>query len=278
MPTNLSERTKSILHPFVLLFIVLITWYVRLQVWYGLKFVETVFALLVTSYIAVLFIAVAFLKKDSHQSLKTILRTGKNRLFIYGVAFSILHQLLLVAFGLATHGTVEVTEWLGLKGYESYAVYSLPLAFMLYLAFVTIGAFVEEVAYRGYVQSRITKGYGVLLGIVFASVIFSLQHIHIFNVRWISHFLESQLLLVFLFGLFTGYFFYRTKQSLKGVIAFHITTNIFDVALPVQISYLSPLAFPATILLSFAVLFLTLKLSISWRLLGPPHPSVYSPK
>lgn len=260
---NLSERTKSILYPFVLLFFVLVTWYVRSQVWYGLNSVETVFALLVTSYVVVLFIAVAFLKKDSHQSLKVILRSGKNVLFIYGVALSVLFQVLLVAFGLATGGTVEVTEWLSLKGYESYAVYSLPLAFTLYLAFAAIGAFVEEAAYRGYVQSRITKEYSALLGIVFASVIFSLQHIHVFDARWISHFVESQLLYVFLFGLFTGYFFYRTKMSLKGVIAFHVAMNIFNVALPVQFSYLSPLAFPVTILLSFAVLFLTLKLCIS---------------
>jgi len=260
---NLSERAKSILYPFVLLFIVLVTWYVRSQVWYGLKLVETVFVLLATSYIAVLFFAVAFLKKDSHQSLKEILRTGKNGLFIYGVALSIIFQILLVAFGLAIGGTVEVTEWLSLKAYENYTVHSLPMASVLYLAFATIGAFVEEVAYRGYVQSRITKEYGALLGIVFASVIFSLQHVHIFDARWISHFVESQLLYVFLFGLCTGYFFYRTKQSLKGVVAFHVTSNVFNVVLPIQLSYLSPLAFPATVLLSFAVLFLTLKLCIS---------------
>jgi len=260
MVMNLSERTKSILYPFVLLFVVLVTWYVRSQVWYGLKSVEIVFALLVSSYVVVLFIAIAFLKKDLHQSVKAVLRTGKNVLFIYGVVLSILFQVLFVVFCLATGGTVEVTEWFSLEGYENYAVYSLSLAFTLYLAFVIVGAFAEEVAYRGYVQSRVTKEYGALVGIAFSSVIFTLQHIHIFDARWISRFVESQLLHVFLFGLFAAYFFFRTKLSLKGVIAFHITMNIFNVTLPIKLSYLHPLAFPATNLVTFAVLFLALKL------------------
>jgi len=263
MVMNRSERSKSILHPFVLLFVVLVTWYVRSQVWYGLKSVEIVFAMLVMSYVVVLFIAIAFLKRDSHQSVKAVLRTGKNVLFIYGVALSILFQVLFVVFCLATGGAAEVTEWFSLKGYENYAVYSLSLAFTLYLAFAVVGAFVEEVTYRGYVQSRVTKEHGALVGIAFSSVIFTLQHIHVFDARWISQFIESQLLYVFLFGLFTAYFFFRTKLSLKGVIAFHVTMNIFNVALPLKLSYLSPLTFPATNLLSFAVLFLTLKLLIS---------------
>ena len=257
---NLSERQKSVLYPFVLLFVVLVTWYVRSQVWYGLKLVEIVFALLFSSYVIVLFIAIAFLKRDLHQSVMAMLRTGKNVLFIYGVALSILFQVLFVVFCLATGGTAEVAEWFSLEGYENYAVYSLSLAFMLYLAFVIVGAFAEEVAYRGYVQSRVTKEYGALVGIALSSVIFTLQHIHIFDARWITQFVESQLLHVFLFGLFTAYFFFRTKLSLKGVIAFHIAMNIFNVALPVKLSYLYPLAFPAANLLSFAVLFLALKL------------------
>ena len=260
---NLSERAKSILHPFGLLSIVYVVWYGRAQVWYGLKSFETVFALLIASYVFVLFIALAFLKIDLHQTLKAMLRTGDNALYIYGAILAVSFHVLIVAFGFATGGTVEVTEWLSLKSYERYAVHSLPLALTLYLAFASIGAFVEEVAYRGYVQSRMAKEYGELLGIVFASVIFSLQHIHIFSVRWISQFLESQLFYVFLFGLFIGYFFCRTGQSLKGVAAFHIVSNIFNVAFPVQISYSSPLVFPIAVLFSFAVLFLILKLYIS---------------
>jgi membrane protease YdiL (CAAX protease family) len=263
MVMNLSERTKSILYPSVLLFAVLVTWYVRSQVWFGLESVEIVFALLVSSYVVLLFIAIAFLKKDLHQSVKAMLRTGKNVLFIYGVVLSVLFQVLSVVFCLATGGTVKVVEWFSLEGYENYAVYSLPLAFTLYLTFAIFGAFVEEVTYRGYVQSRVTKEHGALVGIAFSSVIFTLQHFHIFDARWISRFVESQLLHVFLFGLFAAYFFFKTKLSLKGVIAFHIAINIFDVALPVKLSYLYPLAFPATNLLSFAVLFLALKLLTS---------------
>ena len=66
--------------------------------------------------------------------------------YSFSMALFIIFQILLVAFGLAIGGTVEVTEWLSLKAYENYVVYSLPLASVLYLAFATIGAFVEEVA------------------------------------------------------------------------------------------------------------------------------------
>jgi membrane protease YdiL (CAAX protease family) len=228
-----------------------------------LKSVETVFILLITSYILVLFLALAFLKLDKHQSLRETLRTGNNTLYLYGAILAISFHILLIVFGLVIGGTLEVTEWFSLKGYERYAVSSLPLAFILYLAFASIGAFVEEVAYRGYVQSRIANEQGELLGIVFSSVIFSLQHIHVFSVRWISQFLVSQLLYVFLFGLFIGYFFYRTKHSLKGVIAFHVIGNIFNVAFPVQISYSSPIVLPIVVFSIYAILSLILKQYIS---------------
>ena len=115
---NLSKRTKSILHPFGLLSIVYVVWYGRAQVWYGFKSFETVFALLIASYVFVLFIALAFLKIDLHQSLKVMLRTGDNALYIYGAILAVSYHVLIVAFGFATGGTVEVTEWLSLKGYE----------------------------------------------------------------------------------------------------------------------------------------------------------------
>ena len=62
------------------------------------------------------------------------------------------------------------------------------------------GGFAEEVAYRGYVQTRVSKRYGVLIGIVVSTLFFSLQHIHVFQTGWILQFAQGQLLHVVLFG------------------------------------------------------------------------------
>jgi membrane protease YdiL (CAAX protease family) len=121
------------------------------------------------------------------------------------------------------------------------------------------GAFAEEVAYRGYVQARVYSKYGMLIGIIASTVFFSLQHIHIFELGWISQFVENQLLHVVLFGIFTGYLFHRSKANLWSVVVFHVFLNVYAVCVPVIVTHSFGYAFYVAEIVSFAVMILLLK-------------------
>jgi membrane protease YdiL (CAAX protease family) len=100
---------------------------------------------------------------------------------LVGLFFALIHFGLWYLIGFVLGSRFEFTSFPSLSGYEGYAVYSLPLAFALYLTFSIFGAFAEEVAYRGYVQTRIASGYGYVVGITVATLFFSFQHIHVFQ-------------------------------------------------------------------------------------------------
>ena len=72
---------------------------------------------------------------------------------LMGLLFTLLYLGLwyLISSGLGSR--IEFASFPSFLGFENYAVYSIPLAFGLYLAFAVFGAFAEEVAYRGYVQN-----------------------------------------------------------------------------------------------------------------------------
>lgn len=72
------------------------------------------------------------------------------------------------------------------------------------------------------------------MGILCASLIFSLQHIHIFSLSWIARFFQTQFIYVFCFGIFIGYLFIKSSEDLWSVFTFHASMNIFNVSLPVN--------------------------------------------
>jgi membrane protease YdiL (CAAX protease family) len=141
--------------------------------------------MLILSYFAVLLLALFFLKKDMKKSLSNVFMTSSHRTVAVGLAFALLFQGLWFLTSFFIGSRFEFVSFPSLKGYENYAVYSLPLGFMLYLVFAVFGAFAEEVAYRGYIQSRISIEYGYVAGILVATLLFSLQHVHIFELNWV---------------------------------------------------------------------------------------------
>ncbi len=146
-----------------------------------------------------------------------------------------------------------------LRGYESYAVFSLPLAFILYLAFSVFGAFAEEVAYRGYVQTRISSRYGYVVGIFGAATFFSLQHIHIFQPSWIVEFFQTQFVYVFFFGIFPGFLFFKSKEKIWSAFAFHAVINIFSVSVPLVVTAAFPFANQLATIVGFILIIAILK-------------------
>jgi membrane protease YdiL (CAAX protease family) len=224
----------------VLLIISYVIYFVRYPIW-GWA-VEPVFAVLISSYAAVLVVALVLLKKDLKKSLTSVFRFHGSRLVLVGLALAFLFQGLWYGITMTLGAKLTFSSFPSLRGYELYPFNSLPLAFALYLAFSTFGAFAEEITYRGYVQTRISAKYGIIVGILVSTLFFSLQHIHIFQLPWIENFFQGQFINVMFGGIVAGYFFFKTKGDIWSVFAFHALGNLFSIFLPIQIIYSFPYA------------------------------------
>jgi len=153
-----------------------------------------------------------------------------------GIIFGLIYLGLWYSIGFLLGSKFEFTSSTILRDYETYTFYSLPFAFVLYLGFSVFGAFAEEAAYRGYVQTRISSKYGTVLGIFIATLFFSFQHIHVFQVSWIIQFFQTQFFHVFLFSIFSGYLFLKSKENIWSVFAMHGFTNAFSVTVPILVT------------------------------------------
>jgi membrane protease YdiL (CAAX protease family) len=170
-----------------------------------------------------------------------------------GIVFAVLYLGIWYLISFATGNRFEFTSFPSLNGYDNYSVYLLPLAFALQLVFTVFGAFAEEVAYRGYVQTRVSSKYGLIVGISTATLFFSLQHIHIFQLGWIENFFQTQFVHVILFGIFVGYLFFKSKENIWSVFSFHALINIFNVSVPIVVTASFPFASQLVDIPSFVI-------------------------
>ena len=263
--TSMNSRRgwRVFLGPLLLLVVSYVIYFVRYPIW-GWT-LEPIFAVLILSYLVILVLALVLLKKDLKKSLSTVFRFHGLQLVLIGVGLAFLFQALWYGITIATGAKLEFSTFPMLRGYELYSYYSLPLAFVLYAVFSTFGAFAEEVAYRGYVQTRISAGYGVVAGILVSAAFFSLQHIHVFQLPWIERFFQGQFINVMLGGVVGGYFFYKTKGDIWSIFAFHALGNLFSILLPIQITFTSPYAYWISTITSYIAIFLVLRYLPLWN-------------
>ena len=161
------------LGPFLFLVSVYLVWFARYPMWRSFGYAEPLFLMLILSYFVVLLLSTLFLKKDAKKSLSTILKTHGCRYCLIDIVFACVFQAIWFLFSLMIGGSLVGLPFPSLKGYENYAVYSVVSGFALYLVFAVFGAFVEEVAFRGYVQSRIASRYGNIMCVFVSSLFFS---------------------------------------------------------------------------------------------------------
>jgi len=217
--------------------------------------------MLILSYFVVLLFSIFFLKKEAKKSLSEVLKVRNYKLILVGMVFAFLFQAIWFLASLGIGGHLEFFSFPSLRGYESYAIWSsILLAFALYVAFAVFGAFVEEVTFRGYVQSRIASRYNHILGVFIASLLFSLEHIHIFQLNWIEKFFQTQFIYVLCFGIFVGYLFFKSKEDVWSVFAFHALMNLFNISLPIKVTFTFPIATQLVTVMSFILMILILRL------------------
>ena len=255
---SLEKGWKVVLGSFLLLIVTFLIYYVRYPMW-NFSFIEPIFAISFLSYLGVFLFAVVLLKKDSKKSLSDVFKNKGSLTILIGLLFALLYLGLWYLISYALGSKIEFGSFGNLRGFENYAVYSLPLALSLYLAFSVFGAFTEEVAYRGYVLTRISSRYGYVIGIMVSALFFSFQHIHIFQVNWLTQFFQSQFLHVILFGIFTGYLYFKSKENIWSVFSFHVLLNIFSVTVPIIVTQNFQLAYYVAEITSFFVMILLLR-------------------
>jgi membrane protease YdiL (CAAX protease family) len=203
--------------------------------WQHFSTIEPIFGILMLSYLTVVIVAVFLLKKDSKRSLSKVFANSSPSMIIVGMIFAFIYLGVWYLISFLLGSEFEFTSSTILRDYEAYTISSFPLAFALYLGFSVFGAFAEEVAYRGYVQTRISSRYGYVVGILVAALFFSLAHIHVFQAGWIVRFFQTQFFHVFLFGIFCGYLFFESKENIWCVFSMHALTNAFSVSVPIVV-------------------------------------------
>jgi membrane protease YdiL (CAAX protease family) len=251
---------RGLLCPFLLLILIYLIWFVRYLVWGLFEFLELLFLMLIISYLVVLLLSIFFLKKDAKRSFSEVFRVRSFGVISIALVFAFVFQAVWFTMSLTMGGDLDLLSFPSLRGYEGYAVYSIPSAFMLYIAFSVFGAFVEEVTFRGYVQSRIASRHGQVISVVIASLLFSLQHIHVFQLGWIEEFFQTQFIYVLCFGVFVGYLFFKSEEDVWSVFAFHGLMNFFNVSLPIEVTYSFPFAMQVVTIASFSFMILLLRL------------------
>ena len=256
---NSEKAWRVLLGSILLLLISYLIYFVRYPMWQFFSILEPIFAIMFLSYFIIFTVALILLRKDSRKNLSDVFKNNSNFMILSGLLFGLLYLGLyyIISFGLGS--SFEFGSFPNLRGYEDYSFYSVVSVFALYLLFSVFGGFAEEVAYRGYVQTRFSEKYGALIGIIASTLFFSLQHIHVFQASWVLQFVQSQLLHVILFGIFTGYLFYRCGENIWSVVAFHVLLNAFAVSVPIIVSDASPFTFYVAEVVSFIVMIMILK-------------------
>lgn len=232
-----QENGRSVLlGSFIILIISYFIYFIRYPMWQYFTAIEPIFGMLILSYLTVLIVALFLLKKDLKTSLSKVFKNSSHSMIIVGMIFALIYLGLWYLISFLLGSKFEFTSSTILRDYETYTFYSLPLAFTLYLGFSVFGAFAEEVAYRGYVQTRISSRYGYVAGILVSTLFFSFQHIHVFQASWLMQFFRTQFLHVMLFGFFVGHLFFKSKKNIWSVFSFHAILNIFSVSVPIVVT------------------------------------------
>jgi hypothetical protein len=245
---------------FVLLVVSYFIYFVRYPMWQSfVSSLETIFGLMILSYFIILAVALFLLKKDSKKTLFSVFKNKGTFMIFVGLAFGLLYLGLWYSISLLLGSHIGFTSFPSLTGYEGYAFFSLASVFAIYLVFSIFGAFAEEVAYRGYVQTRITSSYGYVVGIIVSALFFSFQHIQFFQTSWLIQFFQTQFIHVMLFGIFAGYLFLTSNENLWSVFSFHASINIFSVSVPIVVTPNFWFAFYVAEIVSFTAMILLLR-------------------
>ncbi len=176
-----------------------------------LQAVTSIFGGVALALVAWLFLTRVDKEKASLQAFGMGISEDTVRRFLTGLMQS-------MAFSLLIYGIVLLMNVVGLISYGDIN----SLGFITPFILLTVGSlaisFGEEILFRGYVQTMLTKKYGIVLALPLASLFFTIYQVSSSLLE--GHIYPLNLLAIFVYGLILGYLFYATR-SLWACGAFH---------------------------------------------------------
>ena len=133
----------------------------------------------------------------------------------YAIIF--VHNLLLLAFGIAPQGEI-LTEFFGHEYFGT-----------LVFVGVIVAPLVEEIFFRGFVFSGLRQKYNWKVATFLSSALFAIAHL-----QWVA------LIPTFLMGVVLSYLFHRSKSILPGIIL-HLIVNSFAFGMVYLASFMETL-------------------------------------
>ena len=177
-----------------------------------------------TFYIIMLAILLFFIYCIDHSSLKSIgfskVKRWKTHIIV-GVSFAFLARFLEIGLGVLVGGDIVVS---------SYSSLFVIVFFIVSTFFVGLS---EEGVFRGYIQRKLTDTWKFLPALLFTSILFRIYHKNFFTTSLTDVVLAS--LPTPSFGMFAGYFYYKSRRSLLGPIALHMFYDLFGTIVPLGV-------------------------------------------
>jgi len=203
-------------------------------------------------YILMFAVLLFFVRYINHSSLENVgLSLGARWKIhiIIGVCFAFAARFLEIGLGALVGGIVVVS---------SYSSLFLVMFFIVDTVFVGLS---EEGIFRGYIQRKLTDAWKFLPALLFTSILFHIYHVNFFAIS------ASDLILKLLaiapnFGIFVGYFYYRSHGKLWGPIMLHMFYDLFGTIVPlgVDVSEVNLALVSVSKILIWSTLIIVLKL------------------
>lgn len=138
---------------------------------------------------------------------------------LFGITLAVTLSLLTVGIGFFT-GSLE---YLG-NGFDLFGARQVFITMFLAVVLALASGFVEEIAFRGYLQTRIAQRYSSFIAVVIVAVLFALSHPLNTAVNSLLYLATATLV-----GILFGTIFIRTGSLWTG-IALHTILNYIQIA------------------------------------------------
>jgi membrane protease YdiL (CAAX protease family) len=217
----------------ILLFMVLfVTW----QVLYPLRLDTLV------GYAIVLAVLAGFLFLDKQTLQKVGLRrlSGWRRYVAIGCVLAAICVLYLFVLGSLLYSNVTPSLSRPLIFSVGLGVLSVPYVLVLALTV----AFVEETSFRGYILRNLRGSFSERRAVLYSAILFGLYHISFFYFYTIAlppsqafTYWSSFILYTFVVGIFLGYFYLKTEQTIVGPVAYHTSIIFIQSFVPYSLAF-----------------------------------------
>jgi len=193
-------------------------------------------------YAIVLVVVAGFLALDKQSLAKVGLRrpSGWRSYAGIGCLLAVVFVVYMFLLGSVLYSNVPPSLSRPLIFSVGLGVLSVPYVLVLAL---TVGL-VEETSFRGYILRNLRGSFSEKRAVLYSSILFGLYHISFFYIYttplpppqsftyWSSFILDA-----FLVGIFLGYFYLKTAQTIIGTVAYHSSSIFIQSLVPYSLAF-----------------------------------------